>query len=787
MSSARNEGLKHVEGKYTVFFDADDLWDQDAFKKFVSFFDANYASVDLCSCKLKYLGNFSTKDHPLDYKFQNGKQIVDLEKNPKYICTTIGNAVFKSEALDGKFFDETMHYGEDAWFQSKIIAEKKRVGIIDDAVFYYRKNVGGGNASLGIINTEAWYFDIPKYYYLKLIDYSKEKNGCVPRYIQETLMFDIKWRSNNSQMVESFSEKQIKEYLALLREVLQYIDDEIILSANRISQFKKLYILSLKHDEEVINAAVLKDTKYYYRGNAVLNLQARSMISIKALEIRDGMIKMDGIVRATATGRDYKFYAVDENKTEYKIETERCEIMDTKGFVGEIVVPAERFCISVPFVINREIAFYLDTEETMIRLRPGFDERLGITAKNKNNYCVKDGYIIKVRNGIISFSKDTKIERIISEARLSKEMTKKEGKGWKQKRAKELKLRKAVDGKKLVKQAAFVTVRSDNELVGNMKDVYSQFQLPKEYYASKSISDNIDRMTEAAQLVYSSQVVVTDDYCPLFRDNSKRPGQYYVQLWHAAGAFKKFGKYGLTLYPGIDGMYHRDYDLVTTSSDRVSAIYADAFQIDESRIKALGVPRTDKYFDRQFIDQRKQHVYTVYPELKDKQVIVYAPTFREEKKVRVYLPHINYKAINDALSDDQVFVICPHPLMEKDDNKWNFDKIMMVQDVATSDMMLIADLLITDYSSIIFDYSLLNKPMAFFCYDYDTYERDFYLDYDSELPGEILKTTEELIDYLRREEFDVDERLTVFKEKFMSACDGHSTERVVNAIADYLK
>ena len=96
--------------------------------------------------------------------------------------------------------------------------------------------------------------------------------------------------------------------------------------------------------------------------------------------------------------------------------------------------------------------------------------------------------------------------------------------------------------------------------------------------------------------------------------------------------------------------------------------------------------------------------------------------------------------------------------------------------------MLIADLLITDYSSVIFEYSLLGKPMAFFCYDYETYNRDFYLDYETDLPGPIFKNESELFDYLRKGSFEIDERMEQFKDKYMSACDGHCSERIAELI-----
>ena len=108
-----------------------------------------------------------------------------------------------------------------------------------------------------------------------------------------------------------------------------------------------------------------------------------------------------------------------------------------------------------------------------------------------------------------------------------------------------------------------------------------------------------------------------------------------------------------------------------------------------------------------------------------------------------------------------------------------YDNILEIRDTATMDMMLVSDLLITDYSSVIFEYSLLNKPIVFYCYDYDSYERDFYLDYERDLPGELLRTQEELTAYLRQEDYTVSEKQEAFVTKYMGACDGHSTERLI--------
>ena len=102
-----------------------------------------------------------------------------------------------------------------------------------------------------------------------------------------------------------------------------------------------------------------------------------------------------------------------------------------------------------------------------------------------------------------------------------------------------------------------------------------------------------------------------------------------VQLWHACGAFKKFGRRGTNLAIYTDTATHAQYYMVSVSGDYIRSIYADAFDIDPNRVKAMGVPRTDDFFDPQLIERTKQRVYEKYPEFQDKSIIIYAPTFRD--------------------------------------------------------------------------------------------------------------------------------------------------------------
>ena len=101
--------------------------------------------------------------------------------------------------------------------------------------------------------------------------------------------------------------------------------------------------------------------------------------------------------------------------------------------------------------------------------------------------------------------------------------------------------------------------------------------------------------------------------------------------------------------------------------------------------------------------------------------------------------------------------------------------------------MCIADLLVTDYSSVIFEYSLLNKPMVFYCYDYDEYNRDFYLDYEKDLPGKMFRNYGDLEQYICNGEFRDVATVQDFRNRYMSACDGKSGERLAHAVEELLE
>ena len=287
-------------------------------------------------------------------------------------------------------------------------------------------------------------------------------------------------------------------------------------------------------------------------------------------------------------------------------------------------------------------------------------------------------------------------------------------------------------------------------------------------------------------------VFLTDYFFPAYACKP-REGQKIVQLWHGCGAFKKWGystvdkKWGagkdtLDKYP-----IHNTYTHVCVSSPKVKFAYAEAFKCSEDVVMPLGAPRTDIYFDNDFAASCRKKLIDKFPEIGERKIILYAPTFRGNNLASSYAENkLDIEKMRAELSEDYALVIKLHPLTAKafsvDEND---DFVFNASGVEIETALCAADTVITDYSSLIFEYAILGRPMIFFAYDLAEYDdsRSFYFDYETFVPGEIVTDTRAIIAEIKRLETDFDiEKVRKFKDDFMSACDGNSTRRIIETV-----
>ncbi len=265
----------------------------------------------------------------------------------------------------------------------------------------------------------------------------------------------------------------------------------------------------------------------------------------------------------------------------------------------------------------------------------------------------------------------------------------------------------------------------------------------------------------------------------------------FIQLWHAAGAFKtvKNSRIGKRGGPDPWGVRHKNYTHVTVSSAFEVPFYAEAFGIPESRVVATGIPRQDVFFDERRRAAGLASARAAYPEAEGRFTILFAPTYRGSAlKARYDLDKLDYPALHAlCVEKDAVCIIRMHPAVRHpigipDELRDRLLEKPAVH-VDVRDLMFAVDLLVTDYSSIMFDFALLRRPMLFYAYDLEEYvgARDFYEPYETFVPGRIVRTFEQLIGAIRRDDYER-HKVEEFVARRYAHTDGRATDRVIDEL-----
>lgn len=309
------------------------------------------------------------------------------------------------------------------------------------------------------------------------------------------------------------------------------------------------------------------------------------------------------------------------------------------------------------------------------------------------------------------------------------------------------------------------------------------------------------RCLDAVRDIATAKYVFTDEASNVLSAIPLREGTKIVQLWHGCGAFKKFGfstadlLFGESAKEQMKHPFYKNYSLVTVSSPEVIWAYNEAMSIDENSgiVQATGSSRTDIFYDEEFKRTAFDRVYDVFPQAKGKKIILYAPTFRGRVAKATIPDMLNVKMFYDALGEDYVLLFKYHPLV-KNPPAVPLEYKDFAKDVTNTltieDLLIAADICISDYSSLVFEYSLFERPLIFFAFDLNEYFdwRGFYYDYYDLAPGLIAKTNFEMIDYIQNIDTRFDKKaIQDFRYKFMRSCDGHATERIIQATFDDLE
>ena len=278
----------------------------------------------------------------------------------------------------------------------------------------------------------------------------------------------------------------------------------------------------------------------------------------------------------------------------------------------------------------------------------------------------------------------------------------------------------------------------------------------------------------------------------------KKENQVYLQTWHGTPLKKlahdisvsapiTFYRSKMTLEQ-MRNTYDEDvhkYTYMLSPSAFTTKVFRSAFQIEQNKLLETGYPRNDILSTYSTLDIHK--IYTAYNLPRDKKIILYAPTWRDNSYTMqgyTFKLEVNFKMWREILGDEYIILFKPHYLIVNTFTVEGDFVYYIDPEKDIRDLYLISDILITDYSSVFFDFALLRRPIYFYMYDlveYQTVLRGFYLDINKDLPGPIYTEEKKMLEQIKLGTFN-SEVIDAFNQRFNTHEDGNASMRVVKAV-----
>lgn len=310
------------------------------------------------------------------------------------------------------------------------------------------------------------------------------------------------------------------------------------------------------------------------------------------------------------------------------------------------------------------------------------------------------------------------------------------------------------------------------ELNPNYSEVYLTLKF------TNSFVNKIRYAFELFKQIYhikTSQIVFIDGNNFVISNISLK-GTKVIQLWHSSGAIKKFGMDYIRKYP------IKNYDYMITSGESCISSMASAFNMKEEQILPLGYVETDILYNSSYMNSKKAELREKYSDfIQDKKIVLYAPTFRGEAIYDQEHLNVDLQRLSSMLGDEYKLIYKLHPIL----GSLSLDssgKTLNLSHENIYDLFSIADILISDYSSVIYDFSILEKPIILFAPDLEEYtdERGLYVDYNTFTRYPVVNTLESLCEAINDIDKINEEDRKHLKNSFFKYTDGKTAERVAN-------
>ncbi|MBO5909034.1 MAG: CDP-glycerol glycerophosphotransferase family protein [Clostridia bacterium] len=737
LADARNVGLEYVEGEIVNFCDPDDILEKDVCSLVYKFFQ-NHSDINLASIRIRLFEAQTGFKHPLNYKFSETR-VFDIFEEPNCVQLSAATSFIKAEALKDLKFNTGLKVSEDFPYIGELILNAKKYGVIREAVYNYRKRFTN-DSILGLSQkNESWYIDTPKLAYQRMIDLSIEKFGKVVSYVQYAVMYDLQWRIKRA--VDDNIDNRVKdEYIDMLKKLIGYIDIEVIFNMRQLPVSYMFAVAKIK-DPNFENHLFVQDNAVYFKNDDTskpISLVKCAYFRTKICILEqndDGTLHIEGLSLHQQL-ENIKFRLVDNFGNEYPLnigDYKHYQIVDNFGnSLGN-----KRFFADVELKPGMKLLFKAsinDTEEFVSKIKTASYSKISETIGGSFYVCAN--HIVRLYDEKLCVTKRSKGAVIVNELKYMLRLLKRRQLGL-------IFYRTAYYIAKCFKKKPIwiisdrLNAANDNGvalykyLLENEKDTDIYFTLSKKYDEYNKFR-GMKGLLPFGNFKYKLKFLMSDAVISAQADEPYlnpfgKKKSYMKNLYNFKFVFLQHGITKDDISGWLNKLDKNIKLFVTASPKEHESILKYPFYYTEKEVKATGFSRYD------LLENRTQKKILLMPTWRkniagkvqsDVSIRQYNEFFKESDYYKFYNGLINNEKLIKALKEygyEFHFYIHPSITYQSVDFKSN-DYVTVHTEIADYNKEFCEGaVLITDYSSVAFDFAYLGKPVIYSQFDKETF------------------------------------------------------------------